>query len=286
VTLPDVHLADEAVAAFVDDGLSPAARARARRHLRDCAECRAVVEAQREAKLLLAASPDPCLPAGLVARLRDIPMTTDLGVDDIVLAVDGGELAWAPAPRSGSEPPGRGRPSRPAGPGSSRPSGGASGGPGAFGGSGAAYGAPDATGGRGASDGSGSPGSPRVAGLAFPGDAKPGGSARRPGRVRDRRDGRPGSYPSSSPSRRLLRGRRMLAGAIAGIAFGVIASAAASPQTGIAQPGRVDQGGSTTAPPVEPASFGSQLDASTLRLKSDEGTQASVFTVSRSSRER
>ena len=70
MTLPDVHLADEAVAAYVDDALSVGARHRADRHLAACAECRRLVDAQREAKVLLGAAPDPVLPAGLLGRLR------------------------------------------------------------------------------------------------------------------------------------------------------------------------------------------------------------------------
>ena len=95
MTLPDVHLAEEALAAYVDGVLSPAADDRAERHLRGCAECRAAVEAQREAKALMAAAPDPELPAGLLAKLLDVPMTADLGGGDWVLAVAGDEFGWA-----------------------------------------------------------------------------------------------------------------------------------------------------------------------------------------------
>ena len=95
MTLPDVHLAEEALAAYVDGVLSPAADERAERHLRGCAECRAAVDAQREAKAQLAAAPDPQLPAGLLAKLLDVPMTADLGGDDQVLAVAGDEFGWA-----------------------------------------------------------------------------------------------------------------------------------------------------------------------------------------------
>ncbi|MFL6128928.1 MAG: anti-sigma factor family protein, partial [Mycobacteriales bacterium] len=95
MTLPDVHLAEDALAAYVDGVLSPAADERAERHLRRCAECRAEVDAQREAKALIGAAPDPELPAGLLARLLDVPMTADLGGGDRVLAVAGDELGWA-----------------------------------------------------------------------------------------------------------------------------------------------------------------------------------------------
>ena len=95
MTLPDVHLAEEALAAYVDGVLSPSADDRAERHLRGCAECRAAVEAQREAKTLIAAAADPELPAGLLAKLLAVPMTADLGGGDRVLAVAGDELGWA-----------------------------------------------------------------------------------------------------------------------------------------------------------------------------------------------
>ena len=81
MTLPDLHLSEDALAAYVDGILSPAADERAAKHLRSCAECRAAVDVEREAKALLGAAPDPSLPAGLMARLLDVPMTADLGGD-------------------------------------------------------------------------------------------------------------------------------------------------------------------------------------------------------------
>jgi hypothetical protein len=99
VTLPDVHLAEEALAAYVDGVLAPSARCRAERHLRACPECRAAMEAEREAKVLITAAPDPELPVGLLARLLEVPMTADLGGGELVLVVDGDEFGWAPAER-------------------------------------------------------------------------------------------------------------------------------------------------------------------------------------------
>ncbi len=101
MTLPDLHLAEDALAAYVDGTLSAAADDRAARHLRACAECREAVDAGREAKALLGATPDPALPAGLLSRLLDVPMTADLGSSDRVLAVDGDTLGWATGGRSG-----------------------------------------------------------------------------------------------------------------------------------------------------------------------------------------
>jgi hypothetical protein len=95
VTLPDLHLSEDALAAYVDRTLSPTADDRAARHLRSCAECRGAVDVEREAKALLGAAPDPSLPAGLMARLLDVPMTADLGGTDQVLAIDGDRLGWS-----------------------------------------------------------------------------------------------------------------------------------------------------------------------------------------------
>ena len=95
MTLPDLHLSEDALAAYVDGILSPAADERAAKHLRSCAECRAAVDVEREAKALLGAAPDPSLPAGLMARLLDVPMTADLGGTDRVLAIDGDRLGWS-----------------------------------------------------------------------------------------------------------------------------------------------------------------------------------------------
>lgn len=105
MTLLDVHLAEEALAAYVDGVLSPAAGERADRHLRACAECRAEVDAQREAKALIAAAPDPQLPVGLLAKLLEVPMTADLGGGDRVLAVAGDAFGWATDPAARPENP-------------------------------------------------------------------------------------------------------------------------------------------------------------------------------------
>jgi hypothetical protein len=98
VTLPDLHLAEDALAAYVDGILSPVADERAVRHLRSCAECRSAIDAEREAKALLGATPDPELPAGLLTKLLDVPMTADIGVSDRVLAIDGEKLGWSTRP--------------------------------------------------------------------------------------------------------------------------------------------------------------------------------------------
>lgn len=95
MTLPDLHLSEDALAAYVDGILSPTADERAAKHLRSCGECRTAVDVEREAKALLGAAPDPSLPAGLMARLLDVPMTADLGGNDGVLAIEGDRLGWS-----------------------------------------------------------------------------------------------------------------------------------------------------------------------------------------------
>jgi hypothetical protein len=95
VTLPEQHLSEDALAAYVDGILSHTADERAAKHLRTCAECRAAVDAEREAKALLGATPDPTLPAGLLAKLLDVPMTADIGSTDQTLAIEGDKLGWS-----------------------------------------------------------------------------------------------------------------------------------------------------------------------------------------------
>ena len=117
MTLPDVHLAGEAVAALVDGELGRGAYHRAMSHIVRCEECRAAVDAQRETKVLLATAGSPALPPGLLARLAEIPMTTDLGGPSTggTLAVAGDQLVWTDTP---ADLPGDAAPSgsvRPAG---------------------------------------------------------------------------------------------------------------------------------------------------------------------------
>jgi hypothetical protein len=171
VTLPDLHLSEDALAAYVDGILSPSADGRAAKHLRSCAECRAAVDAEREAKALLGATPDPGLPAGLLAKLLDVPMTADLGGGDRVLAIDGDRLGWSTGSTGSDTRVVERRASAPARP---RP------------------------------------------------QARPAGAPRPAGR-----------------STRARRTRRGLAVGLAGLAFGVIASAASTGPTGAAATSRV-----------------------------------------------
>jgi anti-sigma factor RsiW len=91
VNLPESHLAQEAIVAYVDRELSGGASARADRHLARCAQCRTAVQAQREAKEALHASVDVAVPGDLLSRLCAIPFTADVGGGDPLrgLAADG-----------------------------------------------------------------------------------------------------------------------------------------------------------------------------------------------------
>lgn len=92
-SIPAQHLSDEAVAAYADGVLGSTARARADRHLGECAECRYAVAVQREATWALRAAPAPSLPTGLLDRLRAVPATTPLegpfGGPPLAIGADG-----------------------------------------------------------------------------------------------------------------------------------------------------------------------------------------------------
>lgn len=72
------HLAVDAVVAFVDAELAPAARDRAAAHLVMCPSCAAEVAAQRQARSVVRSAQCPVAPADLLAALRDIPHTAEL----------------------------------------------------------------------------------------------------------------------------------------------------------------------------------------------------------------
>jgi hypothetical protein len=83
------HLAVDAVVAFVDGELAPAARDRAAAHLMVCRSCAAEVAAQRQARSVVRSAQCPSVPADLLAALRDIPHTADLPDPPPRLAVNG-----------------------------------------------------------------------------------------------------------------------------------------------------------------------------------------------------
>jgi anti-sigma factor RsiW len=97
VTIPESHLAQEAIAALVDGELAAGAATRAARHLSGCAQCRLAVQAQREAKEALHDSADDVVvPGDLMSRLCAIPFTADVpgagGSGLATLAAGPGEL--------------------------------------------------------------------------------------------------------------------------------------------------------------------------------------------------
>ncbi|MGZ4572777.1 MAG: anti-sigma factor family protein [Blastococcus sp.] len=78
MSIPESHLAQEAIAALVDGELPAGPAGRAARHLAGCLQCRLAVEAQREAKEALHTSADVTVPGDLLSRLCAIPFTTDV----------------------------------------------------------------------------------------------------------------------------------------------------------------------------------------------------------------
>ncbi len=72
------HLAVDAVVAFVDGELAPAAHDRAAAHLVRCQYCATEIAAQRQARSMVRSAECPSPPPGLLAALREIPQTTDL----------------------------------------------------------------------------------------------------------------------------------------------------------------------------------------------------------------
>ena len=78
MTIPESHLAQEAIAALVDGELTAGPANRAARHLAGCLQCRLAVQAQREAKDALHESADVAVPGDLMSRLCAIPFTADV----------------------------------------------------------------------------------------------------------------------------------------------------------------------------------------------------------------
>ena len=103
MSIPESHLAQEAIAALVDGELASGPATRAARHLSGCLQCRLAVEAQREAKEALHESRDVAVPGDLMSRLCAIPFTTDVpgsGVGTLTagpggLTVTGASGSWS-----------------------------------------------------------------------------------------------------------------------------------------------------------------------------------------------
>ena len=117
MSLPESHLAQEAIAALVDGELASGPAARAARHLAGCASCRMAVQAQREAKEALHGATDVAIPGDLLSRLRDIPFTTEVpgarrpgapGAGSCRLPLRAGSGAWSgslePEPAASTRP--------------------------------------------------------------------------------------------------------------------------------------------------------------------------------------
>ncbi|WP_269166101.1 anti-sigma factor family protein [Modestobacter sp. VKM Ac-2977] len=108
MSIPESHLAQEAIAALVDGELSGGAANRAARHLAGCAQCRMAVAAQREAKDALRHGVDVVVPGDLISRLQAIPFTAagpggglgslSAGADGLAATGAGGSWAIPLAP--------------------------------------------------------------------------------------------------------------------------------------------------------------------------------------------
>ncbi|MGX7678239.1 hypothetical protein ACSMXN_05005 [Jatrophihabitans sp. DSM 45814] len=112
------HLSEDAVAAFADGVLAPAAASRAARHCAECRECADAVRGQRETAMMLRSAAAPSLPTGLLDRLAGLPMSaplppsrglpTTLGADGVPVFVsfsaNSGMTATIGDPRGSSEP--------------------------------------------------------------------------------------------------------------------------------------------------------------------------------------
>lgn len=100
------HLTVDAVVAFVDGELGVGAHERAAEHLASCQSCAAEVAAQRQARSVVRSAGYPRVPAGLLAALRDIPLTADLppAPDGLAVADDGAVVAVADPGRASIAP--------------------------------------------------------------------------------------------------------------------------------------------------------------------------------------
>jgi anti-sigma factor RsiW len=89
--LSEQHLMPDAVVAFVDGELSPAACDRAAAHVARCPYCAAEVSAQRQARAAVRSADTPAVPAALLASLRAIPQEVELSgsPDGLAISQDG-----------------------------------------------------------------------------------------------------------------------------------------------------------------------------------------------------
>jgi anti-sigma factor RsiW len=89
--LSEQHLLPDAVVAFVDGELSPAAHDRAAAHMARCSHCLADIVAQRQAASAVQSADAPVVPAGLLAALRAIPQQVEMPAtpDGLAMTEDG-----------------------------------------------------------------------------------------------------------------------------------------------------------------------------------------------------
>jgi anti-sigma factor RsiW len=113
MSIPESHLAQEAIAALVDGELSAGPARRAAAHLAGCVSCRLAVQAQREAKEALHRSEEVAVPGDLLTRLCAIPFTADvpgsggpgtLAAGPDSLTVSGRSGSWAVSLRPHRQP--------------------------------------------------------------------------------------------------------------------------------------------------------------------------------------
>ena len=103
MSIPETHLAQEAIVSLVDGELAAGPATRAARHLSGCTECRLAVQAQREAKEALHSSRGVDVPGDLLSRLQAIPFTAEVssgglgtvtaGRDHLTVSGSGGAFA-------------------------------------------------------------------------------------------------------------------------------------------------------------------------------------------------
>lgn len=89
--LSEQHLALDALVAFVDGELSPAARDRAAAHIARCPACAGDAATQRQARAEVRAAQAPAMSQHLLRALRSIPSETDIPgqPDELALTPEG-----------------------------------------------------------------------------------------------------------------------------------------------------------------------------------------------------
>ncbi|GAA4857365.1 zf-HC2 domain-containing protein [Saccharopolyspora cebuensis] len=96
-SLPEQHLALEAIVAFVDGELGPSARDRASAHLAGCPACASDAAAQRQARAAVQAAGTPSVSPSLLQALQSIPSHAEIPAqpDGLALTEDGQLVAMS-----------------------------------------------------------------------------------------------------------------------------------------------------------------------------------------------